>query len=211
MIIDAWMQHPTRRFLAHDMLESLRRWTGMEVPEEEIPLEVTIAAMDAGGIDFGLLSAWHGPDGVLIGNDEVAAFVARHPDRLGGLAAVDLRDPVRAVRELRRCVTELGFKGLRVVPTIAATTRCTPSASSSASRSARRSATPARCARPRRAARSPTSTTWRSTSPTWSSSFGSNWPMIAPEKALEDLDDLELEPEACRRFLSENARAVFGV
>ena len=37
MIIDAWLQHPTRRFLAHDMLESLRRWTGMEVPDEEIP------------------------------------------------------------------------------------------------------------------------------------------------------------------------------
>ena len=34
----------------------------------------------------------------------------------GGLAAVDLLDPVRAVRELRRCVVELGFKGLRVVP-----------------------------------------------------------------------------------------------
>jgi uncharacterized protein len=32
MIIDAWLQHPTRRFLAHEMLESLRRWTGMEVP-----------------------------------------------------------------------------------------------------------------------------------------------------------------------------------
>jgi predicted TIM-barrel fold metal-dependent hydrolase len=33
--------------------------------------------------------------------------------------------------------------------------------------------------------------------------------MIAPEQALEHLDDLELEPEACRRFLGENARAVF--
>jgi predicted TIM-barrel fold metal-dependent hydrolase len=29
---------------------------------------------------------------------------------------VDLRDPVRAVRELRRCVRSLGFKGLRVIP-----------------------------------------------------------------------------------------------
>ena len=32
MTIDVWMQHPTLRFLEHDMLESLRRWTGMEVP-----------------------------------------------------------------------------------------------------------------------------------------------------------------------------------
>src|SRR5215203_4920919 len=103
MIVDAWMQHPTRAFLAHDMLEPLRRWTGLAVPDHEIPVATTLAAMDAGGIDFGLISAWHGPDGVLIANDTVAAFVAERPDRLAGLAAVELRHPVRAVRELRRC------------------------------------------------------------------------------------------------------------
>ena len=32
--------------------------------------------------------------------DEVAGWVAQAPDRLAGLASVDLRDPVRAVREL---------------------------------------------------------------------------------------------------------------
>jgi predicted TIM-barrel fold metal-dependent hydrolase len=72
--------------------------------------------MDAGGVDVGLISAWHAPGGPLIGNDQVAAWVARHPDRLQGLAAVDLHRPVEAVRELRRCVSELGFRGLRVVP-----------------------------------------------------------------------------------------------
>ena len=41
--------------------------------------------------------------------------------------------------------------------------------------------------------------------------FGTNWPMIAPEKALEDIDELELEPDACRRFLGGNARAVFAL
>ena len=40
--------------------------------------------------------------------------------------------------------------------------------------------------------------------------FGTNWPMIAPEKALEGIDDLELDPEACSRFLGDNARAVFA-
>lgn len=116
MTIDAWMQHPTLRFLRHDMLESLRRWTGLPVPDEEIPISATIAAMDAGGVRHGLISAWHGPDGSLISNDEVAAHVAAHPDRLSGLATVDLRRPVPAVRELRRAVRELGFVGLRVVP-----------------------------------------------------------------------------------------------
>jgi uncharacterized protein len=116
LTIDVWMQHPTLRFLRHDMLESLRRWAGMEVPDEEIPIDVTVSAMDAAGVEFGLLSAWHSPEGSLISNDEVAGWVAVRPDLFAGLAAVDLSKPMEAVRELRRCVTELGFKGLRVVP-----------------------------------------------------------------------------------------------
>jgi uncharacterized protein len=116
VIVDAWMQHPTRRFLRDEMFASLRRWTGEQIPVEEPALEATIAAMDGGGVDVGLISAWHGPRGPLIANDEVAAFVARFPTRLAGLAAVDLHRPMHAVRELRRCVSELGFRGLRVVP-----------------------------------------------------------------------------------------------
>jgi uncharacterized protein len=117
MTIDVWMQHPTLRFLSHDMFESLRRWTGQDVPTEEIPIDATIGALDHAGVDFGLLSAWHGPlDGALIANDEVARWVEAHPDRFAGLAAVNLDKSMQAVRELRRCVTELGFKGLRVVP-----------------------------------------------------------------------------------------------
>src|SRR3954452_20858198 len=116
MTIDVWMQHPTKRFLAHDMFDSLRRWTGEAIPEVPPPIDVTVAAMDAANVRFGLLSAWHGPGGPLIANDEVAAWIEQHPDRFAGLAAVDLDKPMDAVRELRRCVSELGFKGLRVVP-----------------------------------------------------------------------------------------------
>jgi uncharacterized protein len=116
MTIDVWMQHPTQRFLRQDAFESLRRWTGQQIPEDEIPIEATIEAMDAAEISFGILSAWHGPQGPLITNDEVAGWVAEHPDRFAGLAAVDLAKPMEAVRELRRCVTELGFIGLRVIP-----------------------------------------------------------------------------------------------
>jgi uncharacterized protein len=116
MAVDAWMQHPTPRFLAHDMLSSLRRWTGLEPPREQLPIAMTVGALDDAGLDSGLLSAWHGPEGPLISNDDVAGWVAEHPDRLAGLAAVDLRRPMEAVRELRRCVEELGFKGLRVIP-----------------------------------------------------------------------------------------------
>jgi uncharacterized protein len=116
MAVDVWMQHPTLRFLAHDMFASLRRWTGQEVPKEELPIDMSVAAMDDAGIDFGLLSAWRDPHGYLISNDEVAAWVRQHPDRFAGLAAVNLSKPMEAVRELRGCVGDLGFKGLRVVP-----------------------------------------------------------------------------------------------
>jgi hypothetical protein len=117
MVIDVWMQHPTLRLMQSDMFESLRRWTGQEAaPAEALPVVKTIEAMDAAGVRFGLLSAWHGPGGALISNDEVAGVVAAHPDRFGGLAAVQLDRPMAAVRELRRCVKVLGFKGLRVIP-----------------------------------------------------------------------------------------------
>jgi uncharacterized protein len=117
MIIDVWMQHPTTRFLALDIFASLRRWTKDVIPEEAPGIEATVAVMDAAGVRFGLLSAWSAPyREPLISNAEVAEWVGAHPDRFGGLACVDLDKPMAAVRELRRCVTELGFKGLRVVP-----------------------------------------------------------------------------------------------
>jgi hypothetical protein len=114
-IIDVWMQHPTPSFIGHPMFESLRRWMGMGWPAPEIPLEFTIGAMDQAGVRRGLICAWWGPQGPLITNDEVASWVARFPDRLAGMAAVNLYQPMAAVRELRRCVHEHGFKALRIV------------------------------------------------------------------------------------------------
>ncbi len=115
-IIDAWLQHPTLRFLRDDMFASLHRWTGAQNTTVAPPLEHTIAAMDQAGVGRALICAWVGPCGPLISNDEVAGFVARFPDRLTGVAAVDLRYPVAAVRELRRAVHDLGLRALRVVP-----------------------------------------------------------------------------------------------
>jgi hypothetical protein len=63
-----------------------------------------------------MLSAWWAPGGPLISNDEVAAVVGAYPDRFAGVASVDLRHPMAAIAELRRCVNELGFKALRIIP-----------------------------------------------------------------------------------------------
>lgn len=117
MIVDAWMQHPTERFLNHEMFSSLWHWMGQEPPKGEIPISMTVAAMDSAGVGMATLSAWHSPHhGAMISNDEVAEWVAQHPDRFVGLAAVDIRKPVSAVRELRHRVRDQGFRGLRILP-----------------------------------------------------------------------------------------------
>jgi hypothetical protein len=116
MIIDAWAQHPTLRHMQDPIFDSLRRWTKAPVPTEELPVAATLAAMDEGGVARALICAWVGPRGAMISNDEVAGFVAQAPQRLLGVGSVDLARPMRAVREVRRCVRELDFKAVRVLP-----------------------------------------------------------------------------------------------
>jgi predicted TIM-barrel fold metal-dependent hydrolase len=41
--------------------------------------------------------------------------------------------------------------------------------------------------------------------------FGSNYPMITPAKALQDLESLQLDKEATDLFLGGNAQRVFGL
>lgn len=98
------------------MFDSLRRWTKEDAPTKELPVELTIAAMDHGGVDKTLISAWFKPGVAMISNDEVAGFVDQAPDRLVGVGSVDITRPMDAVREIPRCVDELGFVAIRVLP-----------------------------------------------------------------------------------------------
>lgn len=116
MIIDVWGQHPTLRHIQDPIFDSLRRWTKQEVPEEELPVQATIAMMDHGGVDKMLISAWQAPGKDLISNEEVAGFVSEAPDRLVGVGSVDISRPMEAVAEIRRCVRAYGFKAIRVLP-----------------------------------------------------------------------------------------------
>lgn len=114
-IIDAWMQHPTKRFSEQPMFDSLKRWNKSSAPMEGIPLEWTIMAMDQGQVSKGLLCSWYSPLGDLISNEEVAAFIKQYPDRFVGIASVPLNKPMQALAEFRRCIKDLDFKGLRIV------------------------------------------------------------------------------------------------
>lgn len=115
-IIDAWLQHPTLRQLQDPMFEPLRRWMRGALPTVAPPIADTVAALDEAGVELALASAWVGPRGDIISNDEVAGFVAESGGRLVGVGSVDISRPMAAVREVRRCVEQLGFKAIRVLP-----------------------------------------------------------------------------------------------
>jgi predicted TIM-barrel fold metal-dependent hydrolase len=118
MIVDAWIQHPTAAFLRQPSFASLMRWRGIDPTTlpETIPASFTLAALDAAKVTRALVSAWWGPQGPILSNDAVADLVRGNPERLVGVAAVDLLRPMDAVRELRRCVRDLGFRALRILP-----------------------------------------------------------------------------------------------
>jgi hypothetical protein len=120
MIIDVWAQ--PNFVAAPDRLPmpEVRRLLEKSGTADRLGVRVSpdelVAEMDAAGVDVLLLSAWHRPGGWVVSNDDVAEFTTANPDRFAGLASVNLADPMAAVRELRRAVSELGFIGLRVVP-----------------------------------------------------------------------------------------------
>ncbi len=114
--IDAWAQPASEQLVNRSEFASLWRATGAGPRPEGIAIEELIAEMDEGQIQRAVLRAWAAPDGWIITNDEIATLVQRSPERFLGLATVDPRRPVEAVRELRRAVEELGLRGLHMLP-----------------------------------------------------------------------------------------------
>ena len=88
-------------------------------------LDVRIRDMDAAGIDMQAISPMPGqalysvpPDiareAARLTNDGMAHAVSQRPDRLVGMGIVPLQLPELAVSELRRCVGELGLRGVEI-------------------------------------------------------------------------------------------------
>lgn len=87
--------------------------------------EDRLARMDEGGVELavlslasdGIQSITNAEDAVSTAreaNDALADIVAAHPDRFAGFAALAMQDVTAATRELKRSVSELGFKGALV-------------------------------------------------------------------------------------------------
>lgn len=84
-----------------------------------------LADMDANGVAMQVLSltppgVQMQPDAAIavrdaqVANDALAAVIAAHPTRFGGLAALPLQDPQAAVREARRAIHDLKMAGFLV-------------------------------------------------------------------------------------------------
>ena len=56
----------------------------------------------------------HGYDVARFLNDDIAETVRKHPKRFVGLGTLPMQSPDLAVRELDRCVNELGLRGVQI-------------------------------------------------------------------------------------------------
>ena len=109
----------------NDLTREVNRKQLEDIRPKMESVEVRLADMDATGIDVQAISLspyqlfhWaEGDPGVRafkLANDDLAGLVGEHPDRLVGLGAIPLQDPPAAIDELRRCVVELGFRGVEM-------------------------------------------------------------------------------------------------
>jgi len=87
--------------------------------------ETRIEACDQSGVDVQVLSTvpvmfsyWAKPDDALdlsrLLNDHLASVVKAHPSRFVGLGTLPMQAPKLAIKELERCVKDLGLPGVQI-------------------------------------------------------------------------------------------------
>src|ERR1043166_155268 len=83
-------------------------------------MDLLLAEMDDAGIEYGVIMGRQSVEPLgAIPNDEIAACVNAHPGRFVGWGGIDLSQPMDAcLTEARRCIGELGFKGVSIEPSI---------------------------------------------------------------------------------------------
>ncbi len=133
IVVQAIKRHPDRygtRIEERDgkrFFDSHGRMT--ELLPEFCDVEAKVAWMDRVGMSVSAISVgppiyfyWLKPEAGLeiikLANDGIAQMVAKHPDRLRGLAHLPMQDPDAAIAELERAVKEYRFKGVELATSI---------------------------------------------------------------------------------------------
>jgi predicted TIM-barrel fold metal-dependent hydrolase len=107
-----------------EMSQEMQAYMSHELPNWRVLQDTTryrLKFMDRYGIDLQLLSYGNSSPQNLApanaiplcqqANDELARVIATQPTRFAGLAVLPVGDPTAAATELKRAVTQLGFKG----------------------------------------------------------------------------------------------------
>lgn len=110
------------------------RAVNVKQDEDRMPVAMSdiadrIAVLDAQGIDKQVAAppppqcyyqspVEHAVKGSQIVNDGMAEWVGQQPDRFAGLGTVALQSPEDAATELKRCVNELGLKGVMILTNV---------------------------------------------------------------------------------------------
>ena len=121
MIIDSHMHIGNEELLSEDIVNFFKQKNKWIDIREKISPEGVISTLDRGGIDKGVIFplTFMPPDGKWQKmNDLTASYIEKYPDRFIGLAIINPQDIQGSVIELERCKTELGFKGVKLHPSM---------------------------------------------------------------------------------------------
>jgi hypothetical protein len=102
---------PTRRDVCDARDLPFLEGAGVRLGESP-PVHELLREMDAGAIDVAVVQAPPPVAGTRHSNDELAAAIRPHRDRLIGFGMVDPRSDPDVSSSVRRCVEQLGFRGI---------------------------------------------------------------------------------------------------
>ncbi len=109
-----WNWHETPPFIANSMIG--RGYFGGKEPETFFTVQALLAALDAAGMEIGVVLPLRSEQyNWRVSNEYIAQVVAQAPERLIGFAGVS---PLAhdAERELRHAIEALGLRGLKLHP-----------------------------------------------------------------------------------------------
>ena len=127
------IQQETMKYMSPDsngvplktMLEGLALKSGFTDADKLSYHDKRIGFMDKHDVQMQVLSYGNGSPSNLQGeraielcqqaNDTLADYIKQYPERFVGFATLPINEPEAAIEELKRCITELGFKGALIM------------------------------------------------------------------------------------------------